>query len=143
MKRKMISLISFLALLVLSVCCMASCGSDQVKATVVDHYDNLLAIKIDETDGKATLQDAMKNLQKADKIAYQTDATGMITAIGGVENSANSYWMLYTTDAEFSNAEWGTCSYAGKDLQSAILGAASLVVKAGEIYVWSYQTFSW
>ena len=139
----MVSFISFLALLVLSVCCMESCGSDQVKATVVDHYDNLLAIKIDETDGKATLQDAMKNLQKADKIAYQTDATGMITAIGGVENSANSYWMLYTTDAEFSNAEWGTCSYAGKELQSAILGAASLVVKAGEIYVWSYQTFSW
>ncbi|MBQ2701746.1 MAG: DUF4430 domain-containing protein [Clostridia bacterium] len=141
MKRKMISLISFLALLVLSICYMTSCGSDQVKATVLDHYENLLAIKIDETDGKATLQDAMENLREADKIAYQTDATGMITAIGGVENGVNSYWMLYTTDSEFSNAEWGTCAYAGKDLQSAILGAASLVVKTGEIYVWSYQTF--
>ena len=143
MKRKFVSFISLLVTIVLSVCCMVSCGSDNVKATVLDSYDDLVAIKIDETDGKATLNDVMENLQKADKIAYQTDATGMITAIGGVENGANSYWMLYTTDAEFSNAEWGTCSYAGKDLQSAILGAASLVVKAGEIYVWSYQTFSW
>ena len=140
MKRKFISFISLLAAVILCVCCMVSCGG-KVKAIVLDNYEDLVAIKIVETDGKATLYDAMKELKKEDKIFFEADATGMITKIGEVENGTNSYWMLYTTDEEFSNAEWGTCTYAGQELKSAILGAAGLSVKADEIYVWQYQTF--
>ena len=49
--------------------------------------------------------------------------------------------MLYTSDAEMSNAEWGTIDYDGKTYASAILGAESLEVSAGNYYILSYVIF--
>ena len=70
-----------------------------------------------------------------------TIESGMITAIKGTSNTTNSFWMLYTSDAENSNEAWGTYDYEGTTLGSATLGAGELIVKAGCTYVWVYQTF--
>ncbi len=66
---------------------------------------------------------------------------GMVTSINGTKNSTNQYWMLYISDGENSNGEWGTYTYEGETLRSAIYGAETLTVKNGEIYVWVYQKF--
>ena len=70
-----------------------------------------------------------------------TIESGMITAVQGKSNTTNSFWMLYTSDAENSNEAWGTYDYEGTTLGSATLGAGELIVKAGCTYVWVYQTF--
>ena len=49
--------------------------------------------------------------------------------------------MLYTSDSENANEAWGIVEYEGKNYGSATLGAESLPVKSGAIYIWWYQSF--
>ena len=49
--------------------------------------------------------------------------------------------MLYTNDQENANEQWGTCEYEGEVLGSATLGAGELAVKAGCVYLWSFESF--
>ena len=131
------------ALLVVITCFFAiSC----VKPTVVKSDEDTIVITADSnyfaiTD-ETKLIDYMNKL-KADGLLDFVIADGMITAIAGKENPADfsSCWMLYTSDVEMSNAEWGTIEYDGKTLGSAIVGADALAVVEGGIYVWSYQSF--
>ena len=111
-----------------------------VKATVEVVNETTVVISVEECSGGATLLDAMESLKKAEELDFSLSA-GMVTEIGGKENGANSYWMLYTSDADFSNTAWGTVDYEGQTLGSAILGAEALKVSAGKIYLWSYQSF--
>ena len=69
---------------------------------------------------------------------------GMIVSINGIENPADysSCWMLYTSDAENSNPSWGTVEYEGNEYGSAISGAETLKIKANEIYIWVFKSFS-
>ena len=71
------------------------------------------------------------------------ESGGMVTSINGKDNPADwsACWMLYTSDEEFSNTAWGSYLLEDMTLGSAIVGAESLPIKAGEYYVWSYQTF--
>ena len=69
---------------------------------------------------------------------------GMIVSINGIENPADysSCWMLYTSDADNANADWGTVEYEGKEYGSAISGAETLKIKADQIYIWVFKSFS-
>ena len=69
---------------------------------------------------------------------------GMIVSINGIANPADysSCWMLYTSDEENSNAAWGTVEYEGKEYGSAISGAEMLKIKANQIYIWVFKSFS-
>lgn len=112
-------------------------------ATVEKTENDLVAIRVLETDGEEMLADVMAYLQAENELAFSKDASGMLTGINGKENPKDwSYcWMLYTSDAELSNNEWGSVEYAGQTLGSAVLGAESLPVAAGEVYVWVYTKF--
>ena len=87
-----------------------------------------------------TLKDLMVILQNEEEITF-TSYDGLITSINGVSNSTNSFWMLYTNDAELSNTAWGTIEYNGETFASAIYGYETLTLKDGCTYIWSYQTF--
>lgn len=141
MKRKIISFISLLATAIFCAVCMISCGSDAVKASVTESSEKLLVIQVEESDGKATLKDAMEKLKEDGKIAYEADATGMVISIGETANTTSSFWMLYTSDEDNANTEWGTYTYGEKELGSAVLGASLLVVEKDATYIWVYQTF--
>ena len=113
------------------------------RATVEKTENDLVAIRVLDTDGEEMLADVMAYLQAENELAFSKDASGMLTGINGKENPADwSYcWMLYTSDAELSSSEWGSVEYAGQTLGSAVLGAESLPVAAGEVYVWVYKKF--
>ena len=49
--------------------------------------------------------------------------------------------MLYTSDTENANADWGKFDNNGEIYGSAALGAETLAVKENCVYVWAYETF--
>ena len=114
-----------------------ACKDDEVKPVAIDLTNVAVA------EG-TTLLDVMEDLKEEGTLTFEV-ANGMITSINGKANSAtyNPCWMLYTSDDDpaVSNSAWGTYEYEGKTLASAALGADSLPVKSGEIYVWVYVTF--
>ncbi len=132
MKRKIATLFS---LFILAAICLfaVSCKDKDADPVAID----LAGVTVAEN---ATLLDVMEE-KKADGTLKFSISDGMIVSINGVKNGTNRYWMLYTSDGEYSNAQWGTHTYEGKELGSAVYGAGDLPVKSGEIYVWVYQKF--
>ena len=90
-----------------------------------------------------TLMDYMTKLKEANKLDFKI-SDGMITSINGVDNPADysSCWMLYTSDADNANAAWGTVEYEAEEYGSAISGAEALKIKADQLYIWVYKSFS-
>lgn len=101
-----------------------------------------LVIVAGEVEENLTLEEYMDRLQAEGKFSYEQSG-GMVISIDGKANDSdyNPCWMLYTSDAENSNAQWGSVEYEGKVYYSASLGMESLIVKSGETYIWWYQTF--
>ncbi len=136
--KKLFALVSS-ALALFACCLIAACGGKEpIKAD-----ENTVIITATDSsfdfNGK-TLKDYMDYLQENKKFTYQIE-NGMITTINGKSNTTKSYWMLYTSDSEHANQEWGVFEYEGSVYGSATLGAEALTVKEGCIYIWAYQTF--
>lgn len=152
MKRKILSFCTFVLATVfafgLTACdylddlLNGGAGASSVKETIVASVDPTVTIKVDEAEEGTTLMEVMEYLQSKDELSFSV-SQGMITEINGKANPADySYcWMLYTSDKEQSNTEWGVYEYQGQTLGSATLGADSLTVIDGGVYVWVYQSF--
>lgn len=143
MKRKIYAFFTLLLTVVMSVCMFVACDKEgSAKAEIVSKSDTMVVIKINETEGFATLLDAMTYLKNEGELTFELTG-GMVSSIEGKENPTDwsACWMLYTSDSEMSNTEWGTITYEGSTYGSAILGAESLTVSVGQYYVWSYDTF--
>ena len=150
MKRKLLSLLLISCCLIgASACSLPFGGSDFVsvsfteeekKAAVELTAEDKVAIRVLKTNGEESLLSVMQALQADGGLTF-TESGGMVTSINGKENPADwSYcWMLYTSDKETSNTEWGELDYNGAKLGSAVLGADALPVVEGELYVWYYQ----
>lgn len=112
-------------------------GEKEVQPVAID----LTGVVVEEGD---TLLDIMTEMKAEGKLSFKF-VDGMVTSINGKANSItyNPCWMLYTSDDDpaVSNDAWGTYEYEGQTLASAALGADSLLVKTGALYVWVYQTF--
>ena len=142
MKRKMYALFTLLLTVIMSVCMLVACDKGHAKAEIVSKSDTMVVIKVNETEGFATLLDAMNYLNDEGELTFEI-VGGMISSIEGKANPADfsSCWMLFTSDEDMSNVEWGTTTYNGNTYASAILGAESLTVSAGEYYLLEYVTF--
>ena len=101
-----------------------------------------LEISVEKAQYACTLLQLMQDAKDDGKLAFEENGD-MITSINGVANPADfsCCWMLYTSDAEMANNAWGTITVEGETLGSAIVGAESLPVVEGEIYVWEYVKF--
>lgn len=143
MKRRTYALFTLLLIVLASVFMLVACNKGgSAKAEIVSKTDAMVVIKVNETEGFATLLDAMTYLKDEGELIFDLTG-GMVSSIEGKANLADwsACWMLYTSDAEMSNTGWGTITYEENTYGSAILGAESLTVSAGEYYVWSYDTF--
>ncbi len=150
MKRKLLSMF-------LIVCCMgaSACsfpfGYDKVSvsfteevkmATVEFATEDMVAIRVLEVEADNTLLNLMVQLKSEGAIDFTLD-NGMITSVNGKANPVDfsRCWMLYTSDDEMANTEWGELEYKGEKLGSAVVGADFLPAVEGEVYVWYYQAF--
>ena len=144
MKNKKILACLLAALLLMNILLLAGCQSEPL---VIKESDTCIVLKVtEEAIGSNTdmvLIDYMDTLVKEGKLTC-TIENGMVTSINGIDNPADfsSCWMLYTSDADNSNAAWGTVEFEGKQYGSAISGAETLKVKPGQLYIWVYKSFS-
>ena len=143
MKNQFKKVLSVLLVLVILVG-MTACQSEKL---VIKDSDTYIVIKTtaQSMDGATdmTLMDYMTKLKDKGDLEFAI-SDGMITSINGIDNPADysSCWMLYTSDPELSNSAWGTVEYEGVEYGSAVSGAEALTVKAGQLYIWVYQSFS-
>ena len=132
------------AVLLLCSVLLSGCKSEPL---VIKDSETCIVIKptAEAMDGKSDmlLIDFMDELAKEGKMTCKI-SNGMVTSINGIDNPEDfsSCWMLYTSDAENSNTAWGTVEYDGKEYGSAISGAETLKIKADQLYIWVYQSFS-
>ena len=144
MKNKKILACLLAALLLMNILLLAGCQSEPL---VIKESDTCIVLKVtEEAIGGNTdmvLIDYMDTLVKEGKLTCSIE-NGMVTSINGIDNPADfsSCWMLYTSDADNSNAAWGTVEFEGKQYGSAISGAETLKIKAGQLYIWVYKSFS-
>ena len=146
-KKGMMLLLSMLLMAVNGGCAYVEGFFEEAEDKTVGLYiysqtETSVALYVENAEPNSILLDAMYTLQEEGKISFQMQ-NGMLTELNGAKNAADwsQVWMLYTSDEEFSNTAWGTYSLEDMTLGSAIVGAESLPIKAGEYYVWSYQTF--
>lgn len=99
-----------------------------------------VAITVSQATEGETLLQYMEGLQEKSELTFTIEG-GMVTSINGTVQTTNTYWMLYTSDAENANTAWGTYEYDNQTLGSAIYGAEDLTVKNGCVYVWVFTKF--
>jgi hypothetical protein len=144
MKNKKILAFLLAAMTLMSILLLAGCKSEPL---VIKESDTCIVLKVTEEaiGGKTDmlLIDYMDQLVKDGKMTC-TIQNGMITSINGIDNPADfsSCWMLYTSDEENANAAWGTVDFEGKQYGSAVSGAETLKIKAGQLYIWVFKSFS-
>ena len=136
MKRILTTVLTFLLLFTLSSSLIA-CKKE------VEITDEAVIIRVDisKVEEGATLKDYMDYLNREGKLSYEA-SSGMVLSINGKSGNASTYWMLYTSDTQNSNAQWGSCVYEGETYYSASLGFEQLVVKDGELYIWTLQSMA-
>lgn len=148
MKRKIVSVwLAFCCLLMALV--FVACGGGESEGTVYQITKSKLEgslmtveIRVETMQSQHTLTALMEKAKQDGELTFEI-AGGMVTSIEGQANAADfsSCWMLYTTDTEMSNDEWGTYQYGDIVYGSAIIGADSLIVAEGESYLWVYVAF--
>jgi hypothetical protein len=143
MKRKIYYILTILLSVAISVFALVACDKQgSAKAEILTKTDTMVVIQVNETEGFATLIDAMNYLKEEGELNFEVSG-GMITEVEGKANASDwSFcWMIYTSDTELSNTEWGTLTYNGKTYGSAIVGVEELTVSARQYYILSYQGF--
>lgn len=88
------------------------------------------------------LVDYLDALVEKEKLTYEA-TSGMIITINGTEAKAadNKYWLIYTSDADYSNSDWGTYEYDSVTYNSATKGIAELPLKADAVYIFVISQF--
>lgn len=130
MKRIIVTFFSFILFLFSATACKSPVTTD----------GDFVVITAKNVEENTTLLDYMNVLQAQGEFSF-TIENGMVISIGDKANTTSSYWMLYTSDEENSNATWGTVEYQERTYNSASVGAEELVVKEGITYIWAYTTF--
>jgi len=144
--KKTIKCLSCLLAILLLACSMllSGCKSEPL---VIKDSDTCIVIKttpeVLEGNEDMVLIDYMNQLVQKGELTC-TIKDGMVTSINGIDNPVDysSCWMLYTSDTENANSTWGTVEYEGVEYGSAISGAEKLKIKADQLYIWVFQSFT-
>lgn len=124
----------------------AACDKKEENDNVIKTDENSVVISpssdVLELTATTTLAEYLDALAEKGDFEYVME-NGMVISINGLAQDAENgkYWMLYTSDEDKSNSAWGIAEHEGKRYGSAAEGASTLVIKAGELYIWCYQGF--
>ena len=135
MKKKVVSLVSLISAVLALFSLVALAGCKQPPATA---DENTVVIRASAEHSGKTLLSVMEELQEAGELSF-TVSDGKITELNGTKQTPSNYWILYTSDEESANEQWGTFEYEGEVLGSAVSGAGELAVKEGCLYIWAFE----
>ncbi len=122
-------------------------GCSPKEPLVIKESDTYIVITVSneqmDITNTTTLVDYMNSLKDDGQLTFEIN-NGMVSSVNGIDNPSDwsSCWMIYTSDTNNANSAWGTIEYNGNIYGSAILGAESLIVKDGCIYIWVFQAFN-
>ena len=122
-------------------------GCSPKEPLVIKESDTYIVITVSneqmDISNNTTLVDYMNSLKNDGQLTFEIN-NGMVSSVNGIDNPSDwsSCWMIYTSDINNANSAWGTIEYNGNIYGSAILGAESLIVKDGCIYIWVFQAFN-
>lgn len=110
--------------------------------TIANENNELLVIVIPndfEHSADYKLSDYMESEKQKGNLVFEV-SNGFVSSINGISNNtfANKYWMLYTSDENYSNSAWGVYEYDGKSYSSSTIGIEQ-PIKNGETYIWVYS----
>lgn len=147
MKRKITTFFTLFFAALFSVLTVVSCAPQgETKAVSLESVtETMIVMKVDEAEENASALSALTKLKDEGLIDFTVQEStygAYITAVNGKAETTGYSWMLYTSDEEFSTTEFGTVEYGGVAYGQASLGASSLIVKAGEYYIWYYTPWS-
>lgn len=131
----------------LSVIVFSFFGCSSKEPLVIKESDTYIVITVSneqmDITNTTTLVDYMNSLKDDGQLTFEIN-NGMVSSVNGIDNPSDwsSCWMIYTSDTDNANSAWGTIEYNGNIYGSAILGAESLIVKDGCIYIWVFQAFN-
>lgn len=138
---------SFLTASIISILLFSVVGCMTKEPLVIKESDTYIIINVlseqMEIKDNTTLLEYMNSLKEDGELTFEIN-NGMVSSVNGIDNSPDwsSCWMLYTSDADNANSAWGNIEYNGNIYGSAILGAESLIVKDGCMYIWFFQSFN-
>ena len=142
--KKVFSL--FVGVLVIVVGLFSFVGCSSKEPLVIKESDTYIVINVSNEQmdiaDTTTLVDYMNSLKDDGQLTFGIN-NGMVSSVNGIDNPADwsSCWMLYTSDTDNANSAWGTIEYNGNVYGSAVLGAESLIIKDGCMYIWVFQSF--
>ena len=142
--KKVVSLFTT-ALIVIVLFAVTGCSPKE--PLVIKESDTYIVISVSDAQIKitedTTLLNYMDKLKEKGELTFEING-GMISSINGIANPSDwsSCWMLYTSDTENASTGWGTIVYKENTYGSATLGAESLKIKDGCLYIWVFQSFS-
>ena len=142
--KKLVNTLVFL-LLFATMLAFAGCLAKK-EPMVIKESDTYIVIHVSseqmELTDTTTLVEYMNALKEDGALDFEM-SNGMVSSVNGIENPADwsSCWMLYTSDTDNANTAWGEVEYKGEVYGSAILGAETLTVKDGCLYIWIFQAF--
>lgn len=141
--KKFLSIICIIFITIAILISLYSCQSKNAEFTVIKETDTYIVIPIPEEQTEDMLLiDYMQSLKDEGSLDFDI-SNGMITSINNIENASDfsSCWMLYTSDKDNSSTAWGSVEYNGTECGSSVLGAETLKVKPGTLYIWVYKSF--
>lgn len=144
MKRKLQLFLTLIFTVIVFAFSACQKTTENFKAEVVESSESIVVIRVDETDGNASLYEVMCALKEQGELNFVSEDSTYgqsIVSINGVENPADwsSYWVSYTTDSE--NGSTGK-TVDGVEWYYAMAGISSLKVKAGHSYMFAYEQSS-
>lgn len=131
-------LISIVAVMLLAACVLLCACAPKTK--VLKENDEFIVITPSEEFIGKTLKDCMDDLKKRGELDFtEQDSTygAFINSVNGIENTFDTYWMVYTDDAESSGGF--SVEHEGRVCYLASFGASELVISKGCIYIWVYE----
>ncbi len=137
------------AVLALASVSLFGCGETVDGVKLVESKEKVVVIQATRTQG--SLLDALNALKDAEELKFETTGSGEMTMIVSVDGYApdsakNEFWAIYTSLTEldgvsYSNEEYGTYEYDGKNYNSASYGCTGLPLVAGETYILAISTY--
>ena len=150
MRLKIIAGAACAALMCIMAACAPSANIGQARAQLLASDETRVVVSVTAGDETKSLYDVLSDFAQRGEISMEgsTSEYGFyITSVNGTASDAEHFWAVYTTlgtydGVSYSDAQYGTWEYEGRELASASYGVSGLPLVEGELYALVFTSIS-